>query len=66
MKDPEKAKAFGTIAPPHMVVFRESGVYQRLHLCEYLRELPEYPVTEAEETPEHASLSPSCRLPVSR
>lgn len=49
-----------------MDIFREGGVYQKLHLCEYLRELPEFPVTEAEEAPIETSLSPSRRLPVSR
>jgi hypothetical protein len=62
----KKTNICDTIAPPPMDVFRESGVYQKLHLCEYLRELPEYPVTEAEETRGRASLSPSRRLPVSR
>ena len=57
MKEREKANYRVSIVSPDMMAYRASGVYQTLYLCEYLRELPEYPVTEAEETREDSSLS---------
>ena len=66
MKKSEKEELLAAAAPGNMAIFRARGVYQRLLLCEYLRELPEYPVPEAEETQKEASLSPSRLLPVSR
>jgi hypothetical protein len=66
MKEREKAHPRVATAPRDMTVYRTCGVYQKLLLCEYLRELPEYPVTEAEETAKETSLFPSRRLPVNR
>jgi hypothetical protein len=53
-------------APRNMSIYRTEGVYQRLCLCEYLRDLPENPVVEAEETNRTASSSPSRHFPVGR
>jgi hypothetical protein len=59
VKECEKANYRVAIASTDIVAYRTSGVYQTLHLCEYLRELPEYPAIEVEETREDSSLSPS-------
>ena len=53
-------------APRDMSIYRAEGVYQRLCLCDYLRDLPENPVVEAEETDRAASFSPSRHLPAGR
>ncbi len=37
------------VTPEDMPVFRTEGVYQRLHLCDYLRELPEMPIERTEK-----------------
>ena len=58
MKERETANICVAVVPPGLMIFRTSGAYQKLHLCEYLRELPEYPVTEAEETHERGVSSP--------
>ncbi|OPY67467.1 MAG: hypothetical protein A4E57_02292 [Syntrophorhabdaceae bacterium PtaU1.Bin034] len=36
--------------PGDMVAYRAEGAYEKLHLCHYLRELPENPITEVEDT----------------
>jgi hypothetical protein len=52
--------------PQGLCVYRLDGVYQKLCLCDYLRDLPEDPVAEAVEADKAASLSPSRHLPVGR
>jgi hypothetical protein len=39
-----------------MIVYQPEGVYERLCLCEYLRDLPEGPVFDAGETDKEASV----------
>jgi hypothetical protein len=48
-----------------MAAYRAEGVFQRLCLCEYLRELPEEPAITAEETEKEANLPSPC-LPAGR
>jgi hypothetical protein len=60
-----KGRSSAAPAPGHMAVYRTEGVFQRLHLCEYLRELPEDPATTAEETKKEANLPSPC-LPAGR
>ena len=43
----KEEKSTAPAQPAGMVVYRESGVFQRLHLCEYLRELTEGQAEEA-------------------
>jgi hypothetical protein len=40
MKD-KKRRVSSVPPPPHTVVYKTKGVFERLHLCEYLRELEE-------------------------
>ena len=47
MKD---GKSEAPAQPAGMVLYRESGVFQRLHLCEYLRELTDGQAEEAVKT----------------
>ncbi len=49
MKEEQGSVDVETPVPPNMTIYRTGGVYQRLHLCDYLRELPEDPTVEAEE-----------------
>ena len=46
----KEEKSTAPAQPAGMVVYRESGVFQRLHLCEYLRELTEGQAEEAVKT----------------
>jgi hypothetical protein len=65
-KEPEMAGPANTPVPNDMLIFGADGVYKKQCLCEYLRNLPEYPVVEAGETNRTASLPPSRYLPVGR
>jgi len=52
--------------PENFVIYRTQGLYERCHLCQYLRDLPENPATEAEETDRATLLFPSRYFPVGR
>jgi hypothetical protein len=62
----EEAGTVTQNTPDNFVIYQPEGVYERRHLCRYLRELAENPVTEAEETHRTTPLSPSRYLPVGR
>jgi hypothetical protein len=46
MKDREKGPGRPVPPPADLVIYREDMPYEKLCLCEYLRELPENPVIE--------------------
>ncbi len=46
MKDREKGLICRVPPPPDLMIYKEDAPYEKLCLCEYLRELPENPATE--------------------
>lgn len=46
MKDCEKGLSCAVPTPRDLVIYREDAPYEKLYLCEYLRELPENPAIE--------------------
>jgi hypothetical protein len=49
MKGSEGEKTGGVPIPPDLVIYRVKGVYEKRHLCDYLRELSEDHATSTEE-----------------
>jgi hypothetical protein len=46
MKDREKGLSRPVPTPRDLVIYKEDAPYQKLCLCDYLRELPENPAIE--------------------
>jgi hypothetical protein len=60
----DEAASAHVIAPAHLTIYNPNGVYQKLCLCNYLRELPEDPVALAEDIDDSRHPASTGQLPV--